>query len=140
MIVTRFRPEHLATLRLQPSQSGFTQYLTDLEYGKALDNGWSFTGMVGSRVIGCAGVTEIWPNRGMAWALLAADAGRHFLSIHRAVEGFLKASPWRRIEASVDVDFQEGQRWIRLLGFEHEGRLRAYTPDGRDNDLFSRVK
>ena len=140
MRVVKFRPDHMARLRLQPSQEGFSQYLTDLEYGKALDNDWSFTAMDGDLIIGCAGVVEVWEGRAVAWSLLSADSGRHFFGIHRAVDGFLKAAPWRRIEATVDVGFDAGGRWIRMLGFEHEGRLRGYTPDGRDQELFARVK
>jgi RimJ/RimL family protein N-acetyltransferase len=138
--IVRFRPEHLARLRLQPAQDGFTQYLSDLQYGRALANDWAFTGMVGDRIIACAGAVEVWPGRAALWSLLAEDAGRHFVSLHRAVTGFLIAAPWRRMEATVDVDFEAGQRWVRMLGFEHEGRLRGYTPDGRDQDLFAKVK
>ena len=140
MIITRFRPEHLAALRLQPAQASFGQYVADLEYGRKLDNGHAFTGLDGDRIVGCAGLVEMWENRAMAWALLAADAGRHFVTIHRAVAGFFEQAKWRRIEATVDSDFAAGQRWIKLLGFEHEGRLKAYSPDGRDHDLFARVR
>lgn len=140
MRIVRFRPEHMAALRLQPAQTGFSQYLNDLEYGRALANEWTFTALDKDRVIGCGGAVEMWAGRAVLWSLLAEDAGRHFVSIHRAVSGFLSACPWRRVEASVDCEFEAGQRWIRLLGFQHEGRMRGYTPDGRDQDLFARVR
>ena len=140
MIITRFRPEHLAALRLQPAQASFGQYMADLEYGAKLANGHAFTGLDGNVVVGCAGLVEMWDNRAMAWALLGSNAGRHFVQIHRAVKGFFDQAQWRRIEATVDCEFKAGQRWIKLLGFEHEGRLHCYTPDGKDHDLFARIR
>lgn len=140
MRIVRFDPRHFATLRLQPAQSEFGGYLADLEYARALAAGHAFTALDDRGPIACAGVYELWPGRALAWGLIGASAGRHFVGIHRAVLGFLTAAPWRRVEASVDCDFQAGQRWIRLLGFSYEGTMRAYTPDGRDQDLFARVK
>jgi hypothetical protein len=48
-------------------------------------------------------------------------------------------SEYRRIEATVDVGFTEGERWMTLLGFEYEGLMRAYRPDGQDMLMFARV-
>ena len=139
MILTAFRPEHLAVLRLQPAQASFGAYLDDLAYAETLAAGQSFTGLHDGRVVGCAGVVELWDNRAMAWALLGAGAGAHFVQIHRAVSGFFKQAKWRRIEATVDVDFEAAHRWMAMLGFEREGRMRAYASDGRDQDLYARV-
>jgi RimJ/RimL family protein N-acetyltransferase len=53
---------------------------------------------------------------------------------------FLDNAPYRRIEATVDVGFKQGHRWIKMLGFELEGYMRAYRPDGADMLLYARVK
>lgn len=139
MNIVRFRPEHMARIRLQPWQEGFSSYLADCKHGEMLDNGNAFSAIYGDHVIGCAGVVELWDNRAIAWTLLSEDSGKHFVSIHRAVAGFLKAAKWRRIEATVDVGFDAGERWMGMLGFQREGLMRAYTPDGRDQQLFARV-
>ncbi len=89
MRLVKFSAEHLATLRLQRSQEGMSSIISDIRYGQSLETPWSFTGVHNDTIIGCAGAVELWPGRACLWALLSDDAGRHFLTIHRAVEGFL---------------------------------------------------
>ena len=143
MIVTAFRPEHVRALELQQAQRYFAGTLSGEDYGRMLASaGQSFTALEGDRVIACSGCMEIWDNRAMAWALVSKDAGRHMLGVHRAVAGFLAGAKWRRIEASVDVGFEAGMRWMALLGFKQETPepMRAYRPDGGDCYLFARIK
>lgn len=91
-------------------------------------------------VYACSGLAKQWENRASAWALISTEAGKHFYMIHKAVRRGILLHHFRRIEATVDVGFEQGYRWMKLLGFEYEGRMRAYTPDGRDCDLFARVQ
>ena len=46
----------------------------------------------------------------------------------------------RRIEAAVDAEYTISQRWHELMSFQREGRMRAYTPDGRDAYLYARIR
>jgi RimJ/RimL family protein N-acetyltransferase len=46
----------------------------------------------------------------------------------------------RRYESTVDVGFKQGHRFMKMLGFEVEGYLKAYRPDGADMVLYARVK
>ena len=143
MIVTAFRPEHVRALELQQAQRYFVGDISSEAYGRMLAQSASaFTALDGGRVIACSGCVEIWDNRAMAWALVSKDAGRHMLGIHKAVAGFLAGAKWRRIEASVDVGFEAGMRWMAMLGFtcETPEPMRAYRPDGGDCYLFARIK
>jgi hypothetical protein len=144
MNIVAFKPEHLKQLSLQDAQEYFGAEIQREGYGEYLrDAGQAFTAIAGGRILGCGGCVEVWDNRAQIWALVAKDAGRHMVGIHRAVEGFLKQAKWRRIEAAVDAGFDEGLRWIELLGFYNEtphAPLRAYRPDGGDCYLFARVR
>lgn len=143
MIITAFRPEHVRTLELQEAQRYFVADMSGEAYGRALaQSGQAFTALDGDRVIACSGCVEIWDNRAMAWALISKDAGRHMVGVHKAVAGFLAGAKWRRIEATVDVGFGAGMRWMAMLGFvlETPEPMRAYRPDGGDCYLFARVK
>lgn len=140
MIVTPFQPWHLEELRLQPAQASFGGCFDDPEYVAMLARSDAFTGLVNGVPVVCSGCLELWENRAIAWALFASAAGRNMVAVHRAVARYLAQAKWRRIEATVDPDFDAAQRWIRALGFRLEGTMRAYTPDGRDNDLFARVR
>ncbi|TQV80771.1 GNAT family acetyltransferase [Denitrobaculum tricleocarpae] len=140
MKIIGFRAEHLENLTLQPAQSDMARYMSQ-SYGTALaQSGNAFTAIKGGRVLGCAGVELIWANRGIAWSLLGKMTGPEMLGIHRRVSEFLNKQSLRRIEMTVDAAHTAGHRWARMLGFQLEGRLQAYTPEGRDCDLYARIK
>lgn len=139
--IVKMKPHHLRELRLQPMQAGLSTTIANEEYAESLANtDYAFAVLADGRVIACAGCLEMWENRAYAWSMISADAGRHFFGFIRAVDGFLKQAPWRRIEAAVQSDFEQAHRMIRLLGFEFEGRMRAFSADGVDNDLYARVR
>jgi hypothetical protein len=109
--------------------------LTDLS-----NAGLAWTAEDDGEILGIGGLIVQWENRATAWALVSAGAGKRFVRIHAAVERFLDVAPFRRIEASVDVGFIEGMRWMEMLGFEYEGLMVAYRPDGADMLLYARIK
>lgn len=139
-MIVRFTPDHLQRLLLQPSQAMMQATLADPSYGPSLAAaGPAYSAVDGDEVFACAGLIQQWQGRAIAWALISSEAGRHMLAIHRAVWRALDLHPFRRVETAVASDFEEGHRWARMLGFEREGRMRAYTPDGQDCDLYARV-
>lgn len=141
MHIVPFQPIHLHNLVLQPSQISFSQYF-DEKYGPALrDGGPCFTGLDDDgNVVGCSGVIKQWDNRAIAWALLADWSGKHFVKVHKAVKRFLDMTEFDRIEAFVDAEFEQGHRWVKMLGFEREGYMRKFNPDGRDAVLYARIR
>lgn len=140
MEIVPFEPEHLRTLVLQEAQAWMGPMLK-ADYGLELKRGGpAFTALDGDQVIACAGVLRMWENRDQAWALLSADSGRRFVGIYRGIRRFLDMHDTRRVEATVDSEFAAGHRLMYLLGFQHEGRMRAYLMDGRDCDLYARVR
>jgi RimJ/RimL family protein N-acetyltransferase len=141
MIFKPFEPAHLKDLVLQPAQASAYADFADKGYGDALAQHEAYTGFVDGRVVACAGVVPIWRGRGELWALIARDIGKIGMhSLHYSVRIWLSRSAYRRLEAHCDAAFLQAHRWLRLLDFEYEGPLRAYTPDGRDCLRFARVK
>lgn len=139
--IARLQPEHLQGFRLQAAQQRLAGNLADPDYVRALAaSGNAYTAIADGRVIACAGCLQMWEERAFLWSLISEEAGPHMRALVRAAEGYLRVAPWRRIEAAVASDFRQGQRLIRLLGFEFEGRMRAFSPDGADHDLYARVK
>ena len=62
------------------------------------------------------------------------------LGLTKAVKGWLDSQKaYRRIQANVKADDERAVRWIRLLGFENEGLMRAFGPDGADFRRFVRL-
>jgi hypothetical protein len=142
MHIIPFEPMHLRSLVLQDAQSWMSPMLNE-DYGKYLkDAGPCFTAAQDGRVLVCSGLVNLWENRAQAWALMSDDAGRHFIRIYRAIRSFLELQDTRRIEATVDANFEQGHRLMRILGFRLETPepMLAYLPDGRACSLYSRVK
>ena len=141
MIVRPWLTGDTQQLQIQSAQKymlGLPEMSADLS--RLAQKGLAFTAEQHGDVLAIAGVTPQWENRALAWALIGDCAGQHFPSIHKAVRRFLERAPYRRIEASVDVGFEQGHRWIKMLGFEIEGYMRAYRPDGADMLLYARIK
>jgi RimJ/RimL family protein N-acetyltransferase len=44
-----------------------------------------------------------------------------------------------RVHATIRADFHNAEKWIKIVGFEKEGVMRNYGPDGEDHILFAKV-
>jgi len=139
MKIVPFRPAHLESLIPQEAQSMALPYM-NREHGEQLVcSGPAFTGIAGGRIIGCAGLVAAWPNRAIAWTVMARSTPTLFLRAHRAIRRFLDDQAVRRIETYVVSDFDAGHRWVRALGFVREaGPLRQFDPLGNSYDIYVR--
>ena len=61
------------------------------------------------------------------------------LWIHRRVSDFLDRSDVDRIETGVRESFKAGHRWAKMLGFQAEGLMRRFGPDGSDYQMYARI-
>jgi len=140
MRIIPFKQHHLEIIELQESQAYLGSWVTP-DIAKALEAHISFTGIANDKVIACAGMikrSECW---GTLWAYLSKDAGKHLISIHKASRKLIEGSMLKRIDTTVDCEFEAGHRWMKLLGFEMEAeRMRCYRPDGGDSSLYARIK
>jgi RimJ/RimL family protein N-acetyltransferase len=142
-----FEPDHLKVLRLQAAQSALDRVIGNTAYAAMLrDGGVAMTaieeGANGVRVAGCAGILFQWPGRGVAWTLLGEIRRAEWVAVARRMESMLQSAHrtgTRRIEAAADAEFAAGNRLLRMLGFQPEGRMRAYSPEGRDHILYARI-
>lgn len=138
MIVEPFQPSHLAEIDLQPEQRSRVDFVTP-EYAAMLAEGYALTLRHEGRILACAGVAEAGYGRGLMWSFLSTDSREHAVLMHRAALRFLSTVRLRRIEATVVSGFDRGCRWLTRLGFQHEGTMRAFGPDGADHELYARV-
>jgi hypothetical protein len=139
--IVPFRPEHLAAIRLQGVQASAQPMMT-VEHGRQLieqPGSLARTLLVDGVPMACAGLIELWRGRAYAWAYLSEGWERFARAVHRACLDNLQACRWRRVEMAVDVRYPQGKRWAWHLGFEFEGVARAFTPDGRDCEIWARV-
>ncbi len=139
--VERFKREHYSQMKETGATSWLSEGTSQAEL-IALENApFSYTGFAGDKVVFCAGILEYWNGRGEAWVILATDCKPHFMEIHNVCKRFLEICSVNRIEATVDIDFKQGHRWCKALGFELEAkRMRSYYADGRDCSLYAFVR
>ena len=139
--VIPFLFEHIDQLDIQDRQAPDVAWLRSVQESLALEEMSSYTVRAGARVLACGGVFEINPWRGFAWALLAKSLGHDFIYVHRVSARLFAAVPYARIEYEVDIDFDAGHRWARMLGFEMEtARVRKYREDGSDVTRYVMVR
>lgn len=109
----------------------------------AEQNGLSFTVIYKGEMVACAGIIKQREGVGLAWALYPLDIGKHHIDPRitkdKLRELMEKHNLWR-IEATVRVDFQAGQSYLRYMGFEREGYMRKNEPDKSDSILYAIVR
>lgn len=142
MIVEPFKSYHLDLLRAQGVQGAQLAEvsLVPVTYASVLEpKGPALTVFDRDQIVLCGGILEQAPGRGECWALMAADAGKHMRWLHYAVKRFLAIQHWQRLEASVEESFGEGCRWVELLGFEYEGKMKGYGLNGETHLRYART-
>lgn len=141
MEIREFHPYDLQALNLQYLQAAFAPSMT-VEHGIALKSGGddNFTVVVDGKPIACIGLVEHWPKRRYVWAYLVEGIGkRDMVRLRQAIAQWLRYHGAGRIETAIDPAFAKSVGWAESLGFEREGVLRHWTPDGSDWIMYSRI-
>jgi hypothetical protein len=138
VIIRQFHVEHLKVMRLHESMQWCGPYLTD-EVLATIAETRAYTGFIKDDPICIGGLLDMWPGRAMAFTFMSAEAGPYMRSITTAVREFLEQCDVRRVEAYVDEHFEAGHRWMGMLGFNSEGLLRAFLPNGKSQVIYSRI-
>tara|TARA_B100000470_G_scaffold200007_1_gene171383 strand:- start:172 stop:639 length:468 start_codon:yes stop_codon:yes gene_type:complete len=95
-------------------------------------------------LLGAGGIFPIWDGLGEAWVLPSTTVQNHkrmFVKLIREnMERMGDEFAFRRIQATARADAPKARRFLEFLGFEREGLLRAYGPDGADHILFAKIR
>ncbi|SOD41314.1 hypothetical protein [Nitrosovibrio sp. Nv4] len=136
-----FKAEHIARLNLQPAQEHLRPYIK-IDELKSLEGDTAFTLLKEGKPVLCGGVTPLWEQRGLMWSFVGDDmTKRDFVEIHYLVKYYINTLEYKRLEMYVDVDFKNGHRWAKALGFEVEAPcMAAFHPNGTASAMYSRVR
>lgn len=134
-----FEPQHLTSMQVQPAQAA-NIHLIRPEHLEFMARAGAWSGMVGGHAVVCGGVIVNGLGIGQLWSYLSPEAARYMIPITRFGFRLLAITSTRRIEATARVDFGAGCRWLAMLGFQQEGVMRRFDPDGSDHYLYSRVR
>jgi hypothetical protein len=140
VIVRPFAPYHIDLLRAQGVQGAQVGEVSLVPDGTTIKPyGQAVTAFDGDTVILCGGIIPIFKGHGQCWALLSVQAGRHMTWLHYATKRFISIDHWNRLEATVEMGFEGGCRWVELLGFRFEGRMPKYGPNGETHLRYART-
>ena len=137
IVATPYRATHLARLRTQAAQLAEIAIVTPRR-AELMESTYAYSIFDADEPLLCGGVLET-EGTGMLWAFVSGDAGRRMVTVSRMVDRFLTLAHLRRIETSVRAGFEEGCRWMGILGFEHEGLMRKFGADGSDHIRYARI-
>lgn len=141
MHIRKFTPVDLHKLSLQDAQKIVQDDFSDPDYAFSLmQNGEVYTIENQAGVIACLGFIRYSESHIRVWALLSSNMKKYLSFIHWKINRWLNSSNFQRIDATVDCEFPQAIRWIELLGFTREGRMKKFTPEGRDVYLYARVQ
>lgn len=97
----------------------------------------------GTDVYGVVGSYRQWPGSGQVWAIFDDRVERHPVAFLKSVIIMLNYAVQKqgliRVSFTVRKDYTKGNRFAEALGFELEGTMRGYLPDGADANLFARL-
>lgn len=141
--VEPFRADDAMKLIIQPAQRA--EQMIQREHFNTIERvGLAWSAYRGMFLYCAAGLIPQWPGRATVWALMAVGTDRFdMLFLTRQMRRFLnhvqQPGGYRRIEMTVDADFDAGHRWAETLGFSREGLMKCYDPAARDHVLYARI-
>jgi hypothetical protein len=139
--IKRIKATDFKYLQSKGATSAFIGSLSPLQEQMLEAAPYAHSVFLNGALLFCAGVTEYWPGRAEAWAVLNPEFCHLFHTITRVVKRYLNSCPVRRIEAAVEVSAERAHRWVEVLGFQLEcPRCEAFLPSGEAASLYSMVK
>ena len=103
----------------------------------------AYTALLESKVFMIGGVYGLWQNVGEAWFMMSSHAYKMPFAAAKysslLLDHVQEDNKLQRIQASVHADDSQAIRYVEWLGFENEGLMKRYGPDGSDYYRFARV-
>lgn len=140
MNVVKFEPRHIALVEAAggrklfgplPFAPGAAELCAEHPAWSIFDNG---------QILACGGIHLDHEQCGTVWSLLLPATGKRMRYVHRIATYALNTSALRRLQAHASPTFAPALRWLEMLGFDYEGRMRKFTPNGSDMLLFARIR
>jgi len=137
-----FKAEHFDQIELRPEDE-YTRtlpgYRDELEV--LAEQGYSCTVLVDGVITGMGGIKRYHNGVGEGWVVFPAEAERYKWQIVRMTREALHKyeQGFHRVQAVARCNWNAAIHFLQILGFEIEGTLRKYGPDGSDYYMMSRI-
>jgi len=97
--------------------------------------------MDGGDIVAVTGLAPLWDGVAEAWFLPTREVKNKKLRTIRLVrkefDAAIERLKLRRVQAIVRSDFTDAHKLAKFLGFESEGLMRKYGPDGSDYERYA---
>jgi hypothetical protein len=141
-----FAPAHIEKLHV--TQPDIVAASKHIDIYKTVINqaaiGPSITGFFNLQPVVCFGFVPIWDGVAEAWMIADDKARTKPLWITKSAKRFFDIAQisynLHRIQISVRTADKRAHKWALCLGFQEEGRMRGYGPDGADHYIMARYK
>lgn len=94
-------------------------------------------------LLAIAGFHVMWDGYGVCWSLISEKAREKPIALSKWFRGLVVYAETSfyidRLEMTVDASIDRDLQFAYHLGFEMEGRLRKYGPEGQDHYILSRI-
>lgn len=137
-------PAHLHYMNMKPEQLPSARAVSMdhmLEMQSRL--GLAVTALVHGKPVAIFGCIMLWTGVAELWSIISDDARRYPKQLTLVAKGFADISAQslslHRLQLTVRSDEPRALRWAEYLGFEIEGLMRKYSPDGADTYILARV-
>lgn len=115
-MIVFFDPDDLGVLQVQDKQ--IDEYLRlskdDIDM---LGENESYTFIKNGKPLACFGLIQTDRDTAFAWSYLSNEVSSYMVELTRLAKQVAGMSGFKKIEAYVMESFNEGHRWMRLLGF-----------------------
>lgn len=138
LIIRKYKAEDAMALMADPNDANLKGQAEYARWAKLNETeGPGRTGVYKGEIIGCGGIRIYWKGCGEAWAYFPNNI-RHYHIDPKIAKSelykMIKDYGLKRVQATPRVDWPEGLRYVRYMGFKVEGKMRKYLP-GSNGDL-----
>jgi RimJ/RimL family protein N-acetyltransferase len=107
-------------------------------------NGWAKTALIDGQIIGVGGCVVYWEGVGEGWFCLSKKALEHKIGIFKCIQRIIEQAflelKLKRMQVSERADSSQTIKMAEALGFNREGLMKSYLPDGTDAYLYALVR
>ncbi|MFK4647224.1 hypothetical protein ABIF96_005798 [Bradyrhizobium ottawaense] len=108
------------------------RFRTGVDFSPLMDKPNTHVALIDGQPVAAGGFIDRGNGNAIAWSVLGRVDERHFVGLVRAFRKYMKATPYRWIEAHCIATFHQSHRWVKCLGFVPVNGERCFTPDGRE--------
>ena len=97
----------------------------------------------GDKIVGCAGVFEMWDGVGEAWSMFTDELRQCPYFLHRKtikiLNNMIESRKFHRVQSIVLSCDPVALKWIEHLGFKMENTMRQFGSDKSDHYMYVRL-